>query len=1625
MVVPLVSSKYFGYSSISKTAPVSWASSSPLSAPVSWANRSSTSTNTSSSSSTVRYSSANNSTPSASSSSVSNSSTVSSSTSTTSASSSSSIGHSSAYQGSGWFGYSSMGGSSTSSSTNFTGNSLTSYPIGGHSSISTTPPVSQVNRSPSSTVLSNSGSFVGSITSSGSSSSKPVSESNYILNNWNNGSLFISPPNQYKQPILSKASSQMQAWQNMGTIMPAHDVISSILQQYGYQLTQQELQEIDNLQARQSIIIQGATPVKITYLGNNQYQIQTVGNPFTTTGQEVGLDLTITIPTYSINQQTGQVGTGSILISGTVTNSIAITSSNGIAEIFPYQTETYSVNEIIPITSTISGNQVTFQTGNPQGNITLQSTSLPTITIQQLQELESGQIPPGLKPGVYYNPQTQQIINISYQTVQQPQVSNQYSYVFYNPNVPYSTTNPSVDQYIAVNTNTDTIYFLNPYGKVLSSISFTNTQALNNYLYQNYGITLTNNGPTITASTNTQTTIPSITPSQSSASTTSLSIPTIISDIWNGLTTIGSDIYSWFTSLSKPQNNTLNLNYQQLAQEVLYSQTPTSITTSHSTTPTTQQTQILQDSFFSTQILSDIWSGIITLGNDISTVLFTNPIIKNTYDIGESVFNDIYNIGADTYRSISSINWGQVWERINQPGEITTPTGQKAEVIQFTMPAIGPADAAEFTSIIGDNGIITDIGGFLSKLISSPKVLINAAIGAGEYIGSGEAMSYLTTGKPLPTQQVLELAEIGAITGGIAGGFSLFSESANSILASIGKQFTSLNFAKNLGLNIGGSLISSNIYDYVTSGQLPTLKQNIQSIEEAGPATLAFSGIAGILESPNIANSFLKLVTSENSNKYWPIAARILYDMGANALAGFGSSLTAQGIGNLIGAQKGINLEEAGMSALFAAGLTGLTEGIYAFRNPGGFVKSFGYYPLKYDSLDIAPTRVDLNNMIVQVEGEGNEILYPRLGNRFYTEQDFGNIKPLNMPFDITGYIQAIMGGETEGEEETQGLNTIKYTGRFKITSGKNTVITTPQGFIQLTGMPIETIDQYFANAQFLVNELASLRPEFSELANVPWQGTYLFAKTTEGNLPEVVEGLNKGQTIAQIENGNTYYSGELETFISPSSWNKNIGPFPNPTYLDWRVPLSYLQTGEYRYFFVRPTYLLSETSEELEEPGAYLIYKYKVPTGFNANNPNRMVVWREQGIIPTSLGQTYKGYSYGISANYETGEEEGTYVSSISTSAGILKEQGSNKYWAVASQGGTVTMRDSLLRTPEGELQNIQIGFGYTKGIDPNQEYQKALQMLQNAQQSIQQSGSNLEISPNQIVSILQGVAKQKMVMPVQSYGTIRPYTNYGFSIIGTNQNAINVNNNYNIGMSRIPNTVQQISQEYIQTQTNYEKPIFNEFNIQNNLINMQFTNERYNLDEFNIQNELSTIRENLNEEISNISGWSNQIQVPVPQTKPLKNYGKNLYNGIQNPESQENSIKSSIKPLNLGKNLLRENEKGKSLKRNEDSIQMLLPEFGLLAAGIYREETTKPLIITITTTGLKTKPISPPPTKPKPKTPTPPIPPTNPPREFPPFGFPEISIMGQSIRGLGPEFGRGVRSMFDIQYALSRITL
>jgi len=1283
-----------------------------------------------------------------------------------------------------------------------------------------------------------------------------------------------------------------------GDLIQPGKEIEDILQQYGYQLTQQEIQEINNLQKGQSITVgnpnQGQTPIKITYEGGDAYEIESLGEFYTQNGQEIAINEKVTVPTYSINTVGGEVMTTGIDVSGDIYEIIG-------GRYKPFVTETYSVNESIPTFWNYSSGQLTFSFGKTLGGVNLQSINAPTLTYQQYIQLANGQIPSGIKPGWYYYPTLNEFVQVSYQTVQQPQVNWNSLWGGYS-----------------------SIYQNNPYWFGYSSIQ------------------QKTNKPQILQD--------------------SFFTPSMISGIWNGITIIGQDIYNGITSLfssQKPINpNTYNFNY-----------------------PIGYNTQ-----------------GSI-LYRDLTNAY---QDIQNWYENNNKQYLQTMKLASE-----HPINWGQILERINQPGEITTPTGQKADLIQFTIPAIGPASVADFVGIFGDTGdTISEIGGTLARLFTnfaSPKTLANIIIGAGESWGSGELISLAETGKPLPTKQALSLAEQGSIIGAFAGELSALSGSSSPFWASIGEQFTPWNFFKNLGLNIAGNVGVGNILSLATQGKPLKLQQDIYGIEEAGPATLAFSTIAGIFESPYLANNFLKLVTSENSNKYWPIIARIGYDVGANFLAGTTSSLAAQGVGNLIGAQQGINWNEALDVGLFAGALTGLGESFSAFRNPGGFVKSFGYYPQEYDieNINAVPIRNDFDEnspINVDVYGYGYGKYAPKLGNRFYTDQDFSNIKSLIKPFSLEGNVNVYQGYIINNEENPEGIATLFYEGNFKTIMDDNIVTARAQGIIPLKKIATDNLEQYQTISNDIVSAISKSKLQFSELQTVPQQGLTLVNKAFEGDLIDYVEGSNI-----------------------------NV---PNPRYLDWQYPLSRLQTGEWVTNFAIPekafpvpiggyeteyiiapregfdlnTGLLYETRVPLGgyivypgEEDVYSIYRTKVPIKPNLNeNVNSVLIFREMGAMDTSLGKAYRTSMFGVGATYETGESS-TDVSGITTVGGFSEEIGTKKVFGFVGQSGSVNEPDFL-----HPGQSTQITFGYLKGIDPNLNPETVMQTLGN----LQLTGPTAEIKPQDIISALQESSKNKVVLP-ENPPIIKTYPDYGFSIINsnysTNQNIINQNSNYNIGMSRLPNVngnqqkINKIQNQYV------EHPELNIYNIQNGLNRIQNT-------------------------FGNTIWTSNNGQSTLETINPLEKYGRNSYYklqppGIENIESQNNSIISRNKPLESGKNSLRKEEnKMKSLRNNENIGQLIIPEIGLAAFEVYRQETDKTLTTT-TTTRTRFKIPLPPPTKPKPTTPIPPIPPTTPPREFSPFGFPEISVMGMPINGLAPGFGRGVRSMYDIQYALSRL--
>ena len=214
-----------------------------------------------------------------------------------------------------------------------------------------------------------------------------------------------------------------------GYLEDPSQVISGVLQQYGYQLTQQELEEIDNLQPGQSVTVNASSGslyevFKITNLGNNQYQIQSEGFFYTSDSQNIAIDLTVTVPTYSISPTGTAASTTSLQISGTISDLQSGTSNN------PSYTAVYNINETLPIIPYLTGTgQVIFQPGAQQGGETLQSISLPTLTTQQYQELQQGQMPPGIKPGWYYYPKLQEFVYVAppqYKlTVGNTQITNQ------------------------------------------------------------------------------------------------------------------------------------------------------------------------------------------------------------------------------------------------------------------------------------------------------------------------------------------------------------------------------------------------------------------------------------------------------------------------------------------------------------------------------------------------------------------------------------------------------------------------------------------------------------------------------------------------------------------------------------------------------------------------------------------------------------------------------------------------------------------------------------------------------------------------------------------------------------------------------------------------------------------------------------------------------------------------------------------------------------------------------------------------------------------------------------------------------------------------------------------------
>ncbi|MFZ8800874.1 MAG: hypothetical protein ACO2ON_01690 [Candidatus Nanopusillus sp.] len=202
------------------------------------------------------------------------------------------------------------------------------------------------------------------------------------------------------------------------------------------------------------------------------------------------------------------------------------------------------------------------------------------------------------------------------------------------------------------------------------------------------------------------------------------------------------------------------------------------------------------------------------------TNLFNNPIINTITSL--PVIRNVYNVGRNVYHTMSSMDWGDVWKRLNQP-ELRTPSGERANVISFTMPPIGPASATGITNIFRAGG-----NTLRSTSLSSPTVrelakeyAINTAGFTALSLGINEAHSRLTTGEGLTAEQakriIGESVAFAIPFTTFAKGFSLASHPVLSTFVKEQTSPTKAILAKSL-YDVGGGFVSGTGASFVSQG---------------------------------------------------------------------------------------------------------------------------------------------------------------------------------------------------------------------------------------------------------------------------------------------------------------------------------------------------------------------------------------------------------------------------------------------------------------------------------------------------------------------------------------------------------------------------------------------------------------------------------------------------------------------------------------------------------------------------------------------------------------------------------------------------------------------------------------
>jgi hypothetical protein len=1147
-----------------------------------------------------------------------------------------------------------------------------------------------------------------------------------------------------------------------GYIVKPNEVINEYLKPYGYKIPDEYISQINNLQPGQSIVVNAraynydtntwgsvGAQFRITYLGGDQYKIESVDqfyNFYNFNQPWTSLDVTITLPKYTYNMETNKVTTTDLKIYGTVTTSGA-TSLN-----LPYLETTYNVNQTIPILSKIQNDQITFQTGTPQTNITLQNINLPILTKEQYQQLQGGNVIENLKPGWYYYPETGEIIRLEYETVTQPQINWDKLWFGYLP----LPENKLWGSYSSQSTNKTTLPTIYMFGLPI------NEKILNKIIKN---IENWHNSPA------------NIPPKELENS--------YLGYIKNSLpgTTVNYLNYQWF-------------NYSTPLPNILSSNVVGVLGPSVNLSPDQIRNNELENIIFEMENIKEYvnrnkayggftWLGIHTFAN--LAEIFAKTGLKQPAEFFAQITRESLisgtpaNVGANILGMVDVFGLLSLYSIPNKAFTI-----KNIEKVTLESP----------------------------KLLTQELKLYTTSANIGKTLPTFDVTTTTTTQSFKAINPILIREETGLLTNvkniGVSESFAktLISNAMSGIRSDV------KGYLKDVAIWTGINWAGGNIVSLAVGQPITTVEGQLKLLGESAAAGVTFATLGRVFAST--AKPILSLWTKPDESLNWAIRKRMIYDVGTGFITGVSASYAAQGAGILMGSRNEISHTEALLSGGFIAGTTALIRGIQGLRavKTGDFhVFATDTVPYNVKTTDISSTILGDEKGTILYKSTNIAWYSPRIGKRIITEKDVPNLKLKEMEFQTKGIIKM---KDDIGIAKIENLNipTYEYAAYLVSRAGKNEVYGISEGIFFGIRKPIQAenpFNYYLGQIEKIRTHLIKKYPEFEKIKNTPETGMYLFKTLTEGTYEQTVKGVNMGKTLLQanidaylekklyeetilkaqnkikelklspneakweLEMAKQYYNEGLEilkkykanienalkndiksltnkpefleflkglgNYIPPEKFNINPGKLPNPEGLNIKILEKINIKSNKGLIFKKPNIEMSYKDDLLSE------FKINnVDFSKNIANEFQFMVFSKAKI---STGDIYKSTYYGHGVEYEG---SGKYISHIGTVYGIEKDATGKGFYTIKQYGGIKLS------------ENRYLGFGYGESWDPTIK-SMSLPSLRNVK------GQPLsKIEAQQLLS-------NTIRPPVPYESNIKPSL-YGMSI-----NMGNIYNNINMG--------------------------------------------------------------------------------------------------------------------------------------------------------------------------------------------------------------------------------------------------